>query len=67
MYAYVGLGHFPWTFTPGLTPQENTNNVGEIEAGLMKQSLRSGSWIDETILSEAGLIKEIFVVQGNET
>jgi len=46
----TGLGHFPRIFSPGLFPSEkNANNVGEIEAGMIKQYFSSSSWIDETI------------------
>src|SRR6218665_2384708 len=47
---YLGLGYFPRTFTPGISPTDkNANNVVEIEAGMIKQYFSSQSWIDETI------------------
>ena len=56
----------PGTFPPGLFPRvKNANNIVEIEAGLMKQNLLSGGWIDETIPCklEARLMKGILAVQ----
>jgi len=42
----VGLGHFSRTFTLEI----DEKNVAQIEAGMLKESLLSRSWIDETIV-----------------
>ena len=46
-----GLGHFPRTFPPDISPgfSPEVNNVVEIEAGMIKQYFSNRSWIDETI------------------
>ena len=41
------VGHFPHGL---LIPENNANNVVEIEAGMIKQYFSDRSWIDEAIL-----------------